>query len=292
MSCFRFPFWPVRQTEEGACQRPENWPLRATLALSPSNPLAWLCRVGARVEWIWKFSQVLFRPWVLPSLLHISSYPDVGAMFQSCRWETGMLRDGVASPWSEREQQSKEPSCYPSLCTGSSCSDRSPSAKLVSLCNAALSFSLGLLFSRKSSGWNERVLRGCAFLLGLRCRETGIQTVIPGISFNLSSCCASWVVKFWGLDSWDRVPSALLRRCPLVTRTTRFYSSSGSAAKSQSWKGSWPHLGPSLMLCCGHCSGFMLKDQDPEGDPRHRLLTPLFRPGVQGLHSKWFLTVP
>lgn len=36
----------------------------------------------------------------------------------------------------------------------------------------------------------------------------------------------------------------------------------------------------------GQSSGFMLKDQDPKGDPQLHLLTPLFRPGEQGLHSK------
>lgn len=50
-------------------------------------------------------------------------------------------------------------------------------------------------------------------------------------------------------------------------------------AKSQNWKENCLHLGPSLLLYHGHYYGFMLKDQDPEQDLQHHVLTPLFRPG-------------
>lgn len=80
-----------------------------------SDPPVWLCCVGAKVEWIWKFSQVLFHPRVLPSLLHISSHPHVGTIFPSCRWESSMLRDRVTYPWSEWEQPSEDRSCSSAL---------------------------------------------------------------------------------------------------------------------------------------------------------------------------------
>lgn len=134
--------------------------------------------------------------------------PAMGTVFLSCRWETSMLRDRVTYPWSEWKQQSKEPSCYPvplhrELLLGSLLF-----CQTVSFCNAALSFSLGLLFSRKPSGQKEPVLWGLRFSLWTTLQRrngnpdcTQPQAVISDLPQPKLRLCLTLVVIFCGLNS-------------------------------------------------------------------------------------------
>lgn len=144
MSPFRFPFWPGCQARKVLVSAPRADLCSQRRAALPAPGCAvWVLRLS-RAE---SFHKCTFTPECC--LLHSTSAPVLSWVFcshpaggRAACWGAGWLNPRSGGNSKARSQ----------LLAPAPCSARSPFAKLTSFCDAASSFSSGLLFSRKPSG--------------------------------------------------------------------------------------------------------------------------------------------
>lgn len=155
--------------QESAHQCSENCPLLAVPLSACQTQWSGCATEQLRLSGS-ELSQVFFHSRVLPSLLHISSQPHMGTIFPSCWWESTSRGTGWLIPGQTTSSKARNQAVL-FLCTRSCSSDCSSSAKLMAFCHTALSFSLGLLFPRKPSGWKRPLLLAVFFLLNNAAEE-------------------------------------------------------------------------------------------------------------------------